>query len=111
MATLKVHIENACAGLVKSLHEPYQSFLSAFMSNRILKFAGKHCLKHQTAKFLKQANHPDPHLLCVKVFGVIAISFGWFLRVQSLHAIVFVQKTYCGLSNLNKAKVKAVTPC
>ena len=36
-ATLKVHkwhAQNACAGLVNGLYEPYQSFSAAFMNNR-----------------------------------------------------------------------------
>ena len=30
-----------------------------------------------------------------KCCGVIPILFGWFLSVPSLHALVFVQKTFC----------------
>ena len=30
----------------------------------------------------------------VKVLGVVPILFGWFLRVPSLHVLVFVQKTF-----------------
>ena len=29
--------------------------------------------------------------------GVIPILFGWFLRVPSLHALVFIRKTFCDL--------------
>ena len=29
--------------------------------------------------------------------GVVPISFGWFLRVPSLHVLVFIQKTFCDL--------------
>ena len=32
----------------------------------------------------------------VKVF-VIPILLGWFLRVPSLHVLVFIQKTFCDL--------------
>ena len=33
----------------------------------------------------------------VKVLWVVPISFGWFSRVPSLHALVFVQKTFLWL--------------
>ena len=29
--------------------------------------------------------------------GVVPILFGWFLRVPSLHALVFIWKTFCDL--------------
>ena len=29
--------------------------------------------------------------------GVIPILFGWFSRVPSLHALVFIRKTFCDL--------------
>ena len=29
--------------------------------------------------------------------GVVRILFGWFLRVPSLHALVFLWKTFCDL--------------
>ena len=29
--------------------------------------------------------------------GVVPILFGWFLRVPSLHALVFIQKTFLGV--------------
>ena len=32
-----------------------------------------------------------------KCCGVILIRFGWFFRVPSLHALVFIQKTFCDL--------------
>ena len=32
--------------------------------------------------------------------GVVPILFGWFLRVPSLHALVFIWKTFCDLFQL-----------
>ena len=29
--------------------------------------------------------------------GVVPILFGWFLRVPSLHVLVFIRKTFCDL--------------
>ena len=29
--------------------------------------------------------------------GVVPILFGWFFRVPSLHALVFIRKTFCDL--------------
>ena len=29
--------------------------------------------------------------------GIVPILFGWFLRVPSLHALVFIRKTFCDL--------------
>ena len=29
--------------------------------------------------------------------GVVPISFGWFLRVPSVHALVFIEKLFCDL--------------
>ena len=34
-----------------------------------------------------------------KYCGVVPILFGWFLRVPSLHVLVFIQKTFCDLYN------------
>ena len=44
-ATLKVHewhTQIVCVRLVKGLYEPYQSLLSAFMTNWTVNFAGKY---------------------------------------------------------------------
>ena len=32
--------------------------------------------------------------------GVVPILFGWFLSVSSLHALVFIQKTFWGLIDI-----------
>ena len=39
----------------------------------------------------------DVGMVC-RCCGVIPIYFGWFLRVPSLHALVFLQKTFYDLS-------------